>query len=163
MIAVFHLSADRTPTEQRLAVMSTYNDQKLTVLCASLWVMGLYDAVAAVDTRDLDSAFQLTNNIEAPWPGNSGVSAVAEQLRSTSVGDVLLDHEGKFQLCAPMGWLDITEAVLQLVDAGGQKLREAGQPPVPYDLLSQLFAMQRSALRISGIPAETSPVRETIQ
>lgn len=162
MIAVFHLSR-RCPDAQRADAMMGYDQDAHATLCASLWVMGLYDCVATVSTDDQDLAYQLTNNIDAPWSGNSGVCAVEPHGRSTSVGDVLLTQMGKFMLVASMGFVDITEQVLALVDAGGVKLREQGQPPVPYPVVSQLFPMQRSALRLSGVPMQNAPATETVQ
>lgn len=160
MIAVFHLSR-RCPDQQRADAMMGFDEDAHVVLCASMWVMGLYDCVGTVDTKNADLAYQLTNSIDCPWPENSGVSAVGPEQRSTSVGDILLMQDGKFWLVASMGFVDITQTICDLVDKGGNKLREPGQPPVPYEIMQQLYVMQRGALRLTNTPVQDSPTPAT--
>lgn len=59
--------------------------------------------VAEVDTDDLDEAYRLTNNIDQSWTLNEGVSSVAPELRSTSVGDVLLSN-GEYLMVDTFGF-----------------------------------------------------------
>lgn len=51
---------------------------------------GCYKKVAEVNTTNLDSAYELTNNIDTSWDQNFGVTPVKIGNRSTSVGDLLL-------------------------------------------------------------------------
>jgi len=50
-----------------------------------------YILVAKVQTTDLEKAFELTNSIDRHWSENDQVVAFGEQLRSTSVGDIMFD------------------------------------------------------------------------
>lgn len=64
-----------------------------------------YQAVARVETDDLDTAFRLTNSIDRPWWKNEGVEILgAPEHRSTSVGDVIVDAQGNLFHCAVVGW-----------------------------------------------------------
>lgn len=46
--------------------------------------------VATVKTETLEAAYCLTNNLDQPWPENTEVIAKEKNLRSTSMGDVLV-------------------------------------------------------------------------
>lgn len=62
--------------------------------------------VADVDTNDIDTAFQLTNNIDSSWAENRRVTPLFKGdrgCRSTSVGDLIID-QGMAFLCDPVGW-----------------------------------------------------------
>lgn len=63
-----------------------------------------FTLVAKVQTDDLDVAFEKTNTIEKPWWENEGVEAFATRVRSASVGDMLVDAEGKKHLVASFGF-----------------------------------------------------------
>lgn len=63
--------------------------------------------VADVDTDNLDIAFTLTNNIDIPWTENKKVIPACENLRSTSMGDVLI-KEGIAYLVLDTGFKDIS-------------------------------------------------------
>jgi hypothetical protein len=60
--------------------------------------------VAKVQTDDLDVAFEKTNTINKYWWENEGVEALVTKTRSTSVGDVMVDPEGKRHLVASAGF-----------------------------------------------------------
>jgi len=66
-----------------------------------------YVLAADVNTDDIDDVFRLTNNIDRNWDENEEVNATGKSLRSTSVGDVVVDAEGKALICASMGWEEI--------------------------------------------------------
>jgi len=74
-----------------------------------------YRLVAEVDTKDIEYAYQITNNIESNWVENRGIHLVhgltrrpdrpCASHRSTSVGDIILDtNVGRLMFCAPFGW-----------------------------------------------------------
>lgn len=69
-----------------------------------------WQAVAMVDTSSLDQAFTLTNTIDRRWWENPAplVAAIVPS-RSTSVGDVLKDEQGRYWLCARVGWKQLQE------------------------------------------------------
>lgn len=69
-------------------------------------VKGLrYAPVAQVETNDLESAFGLTNHLDSPWTSNQGVTKIGdENVRSTSVGDVMRDDSGTLFYVAPFGF-----------------------------------------------------------
>lgn len=51
--------------------------------------------VAEVASSDLDKAYELTNHINHSWTQNPGVTVInrGEVVRSTSVGDVMIDGD----------------------------------------------------------------------
>lgn len=67
-----------------------------------------YEVVANVRTDSLDTAFRMTNHIDRDWTTNPGVVTVgAGPFRSTSVGDIVIDPDGKRHLCASFGWKEV--------------------------------------------------------
>ena len=65
--------------------------------CRQAIAAGKLHVVAAVITDDMESAFELTQNIDAPWVHNLRVDPVKlpNGARSTSVGDVFVVEEGE--------------------------------------------------------------------
>jgi hypothetical protein len=53
--------------------------------------------VADVDTDDLEVAYDMTQSVDAPWTKNPGVTTpkMYPHYRSSSVGDVFVDADGK--------------------------------------------------------------------
>lgn len=71
-----------------------------------------YTPVASIETGDLETAFRLTNSIDAPWYDSPEVLVLAPepQVRSTSVGDVvvLADENGqRAYRCDMVGWTQL--------------------------------------------------------
>jgi len=67
----------------------------------------LYTHVADVEASGLEEAFRLTNSLERPWWENEEITLKTEPpLRSTSVGDVIVDGGGP-KLCLAVGWRDL--------------------------------------------------------
>lgn len=60
--------------------------------------------VANVDTNDEEEAFSIMNRWEPE--DNARVERFGE-LHSLSVGDILIDEQGKARVCAPCGFKDI--------------------------------------------------------
>lgn len=77
---------------------------------AGNWPDG-YQAVAEVEGTCLDDVFLRTNSNDTPWWENIGVKLLAENPRSTSVGDVVIDERGRVFLCDVIGWQEIRESV----------------------------------------------------
>jgi len=69
-----------------------------------------YEKVATVDTNDIEIAYMQTNNITQSWVKNKDVTAFVTEARSTSVGDVVLDNEGRLHRCSNMGWEEIEKS-----------------------------------------------------
>jgi hypothetical protein len=65
-----------------------------------------FDHVADVEADDLGEVFEKTNHIEVPWPENPGATMIvsANSVRSTSVGDIVVDETGVRHRCLPIGW-----------------------------------------------------------
>lgn len=76
---------------------------------------GCYLKVAEVNTTNLDSAYELTNNIDSPWDQNFGVTPVKNGNRSTSIGDLMLCNN-ELYVVDRMGFtklpLEVTKAFL---------------------------------------------------
>lgn len=71
------------------------------------WYARGYQLAAVVFTDDLDNAFHLTNHVTCDWTENSNVFASSGPQRSTSVGDIVMDADGKMHVCLPFGWQQI--------------------------------------------------------
>lgn len=67
----------------------------------------LLEKVADVDTDSLDVAYTLTNSLEDSWTKNKKVIAACSELRSTSMGDVLI-RENIAYMVATSGFKKIT-------------------------------------------------------
>ncbi len=64
--------------------------------------------VAECDGNSLERAFFLTNHVHGAWWENEGVRKLIEQeVRSTSVGDVVVLDDGSAHVCRSMGWAKI--------------------------------------------------------
>lgn len=63
-----------------------------------------YRLVAQIDIDDKEKAFELTNHIDGPWTSNDGVKVMAEKVRSTSVGDVMIKNSSEYFYVAPFGF-----------------------------------------------------------
>ena len=64
--------------------------------------MQYYTHVANVDADDLEDAFRLMNL----WEDESKIERVFDQVSSMSVGDIL-EHDGKYYICATCGFKNI--------------------------------------------------------
>jgi hypothetical protein len=62
-----------------------------------------YNYVAVVNVDSADEAFALTNSVETNWTQSSHVIAVRSDIRSTSVGDVVVVN-GTAYRCEMVGW-----------------------------------------------------------
>ena len=70
-----------------------------------------YIAVADIEADDYVAVFYLTQNMIDPWVLNPCVLRVhvpPSTVRSTSVGDVVIDEEGNLFRCMPLGWRQLT-------------------------------------------------------
>jgi len=74
-------------------------------------IPAVYRFVAAVDTEDLEIAFQLTNHHEQVWQLNDGVIVHVGDCRSTSVGDVMVTPDGTAHRCCTWGWRQLGQVV----------------------------------------------------
>lgn len=76
---------------------------------AKYWNDGAYRLVAHVRCDEVDDAFRLTNHIDTEWQKNVGVSPASGRMRSSSVGDIVVDNEGNAHLCMSCGWETVQE------------------------------------------------------
>jgi len=65
-----------------------------------------YDKVATVECKDPEDVFRATNHIDSDWTKNPEVIEIFKEggVRSTSVGDVIVDADGKELYCDMIGW-----------------------------------------------------------
>jgi hypothetical protein len=110
-------------------------DQLNRTACTAL-DRDFYETVAAINTKDIDVAWRLTNNVNESWvmgpkvvltnakyeeakqneqniraaltKRGEVVSGIGPSLRSMSVGDILVDDGGVYHLCAPIGFVKLT-------------------------------------------------------
>ena len=66
-----------------------------------------YELVAEVHAQDLEQVFYFTNYVDKEQFDHLNVNCVKES-RSTSVGDLVEDADGKLHLCAGVGWVEVT-------------------------------------------------------
>lgn len=71
--------------------------------------LGAYAEVAHVEARDCEEAYRLTNHIEADWTHGPAIKRLAGQdgTRSTSIGDILMDEEGRLHRVAFVGFEEL--------------------------------------------------------
>jgi hypothetical protein len=106
MLKVYHLT-HRTPR--------AFVECRIVDNAVRYWT-GMHPDIHYVHVADVnvegavapEDAFHLTNNIDQPWVRNAGVTVMLEDwqrgIRSTSVGDVVVDAAGVVWFCAPFGW-----------------------------------------------------------
>ena len=71
-----------------------------------------YTMVAVVEGEDVETAYRLTNHIDAPWWENEGVTLIGNpEHRSTSTGDVVVMPNGQVLRCDNAGWTEIVQGV----------------------------------------------------
>ena len=62
-----------------------------------------YDLVAMVASETLGDVFRITNHINEPWWNNPEVIKHYDEVRSTSVGDVIIEREHRKRSFMVMG------------------------------------------------------------
>lgn len=99
---------DSEPKFSRYADITTGFSKRFIPQVLMAIALGEYTAVAEVAAHDLDWAYRSTNHIEVSWTENENVTALLEEVRSTSVGDIM-EKDGEFYVVASMGFtkLDI--------------------------------------------------------
>lgn len=66
------------------------------------------DHVANVEVNSIDEVFRVTNHIDSEWFKNPEVTwHRSNNERSTSVGDIVVDENGKAFHCDMAGWGEI--------------------------------------------------------
>jgi len=70
-----------------------------------------YTAVAWIESETLADTFRITNHISESWEENPEVVKVlSPNNRSTSVGDIMEDADGKVFICEMVGWKELEVA-----------------------------------------------------
>ena len=67
-----------------------------------------FEKVAVLEASSAEQAFELTNHIDREWRKNSGILRY-KQSRSTSVGDVIAQDDGKLFRVEPVGMHEFSE------------------------------------------------------
>ena len=97
---LFHVSVDPANPRQ----MAAWLQAGLGDL-TGLETLGMHRPVAIVEAEDPEDLFRKTNSIVCSWTENEGVIESGEGLRSTSVGDIIVDLAREEALvCASIGW-----------------------------------------------------------
>lgn len=73
--------------------------------------LGLYAPACIVEAHDPEDLFARTQNIDAPWTELSPPLFGSDTQRSTSVGDLIIDADGRVLFCATVGWDDAPDAL----------------------------------------------------
>lgn len=60
--------------------------------------------VAVVNCEGIEDVFRVTNHIHQDWTKNEEVGWHADQVRSTSVGDIVIDENMEMFRCSSFGW-----------------------------------------------------------
>lgn len=131
MIEVYHLNEENFLDLSEGTVVISQNDnntkamtlfidsqigihkEKQTRAITQLFNEGYYDLVAEVKTSSLEKAFELTNHIDSSWIKNKGISSFVEDPRSSKVGDVMKDENGKYHIVASMGFFEIDDGLIK--------------------------------------------------
>ena len=72
---------------------------------------GNYEYQATVEAPYVDSAYEISQNVEKSWLLDRDVSDVSvPRARSTSVGDILVDERGTIYIVASFGFTEIEQA-----------------------------------------------------
>ena len=87
MIRVYHLTNSR------------HNYPLTDFEATKRWIANGYEAVAEIDTDDLEIAWFHTNHIDKPWWEDKKVTLIKES-RSSMVGDVLQLNDSLYRVCA---------------------------------------------------------------
>jgi len=72
---------------------------------------GTYIYTATIEAKDLDEAYMLSNSIQSAWFQNPDLIDInlngKEGVRSTSIGDLLLDENNIYWVVAPDGFTEL--------------------------------------------------------
>lgn len=83
------------------AINPTFMDSKVRLFPTE------FNLVAEVECETLERLFELTNHIHSDWTTNPEVkwrSGNGKDIRSTSVGDMVVDEKLDIFLCKTVGW-----------------------------------------------------------
>lgn len=89
-----------------------FNRERQTEAVVDLFNEGYYLLVAKVDTNSLEHAWERTNHIDGSWQKNDDVQAMTAQARSSKVGDVMKDENGKYHIVASVGFTPILDGLI---------------------------------------------------
>ncbi len=74
---------------------------------------GYYYLVAKVDTNNLSHAWQQTNHIDDSWLKNPDVEEFILEARSSKMGDIMKDENGKYHVVASIGFTQIPDGKIK--------------------------------------------------
>ena len=125
MIEVYHLNDEAFFDEINVAVDSSKIDQRFYDInigfkpeqqlkaAIELFNEGYYYLVAKVNTNSLSHAWQQTNHIDDSWLKNDDVEEFILEARSSKVGDIMRDNNGKFHIVASVGFSPIPDGAIK--------------------------------------------------
>jgi hypothetical protein len=125
MIEVYHLNDEAFFDETNVVIDSSAIDKRYYDInigfkpeqqlkaAIELFNEGYYYLVAKVDTNSLDHAWQQTNHIDDSWLKNNDVEEFILEARSSKVGDIMKDDDGKFHIVASVGFSQIADGAIK--------------------------------------------------
>jgi hypothetical protein len=125
MIEVYHLNDEAFFNETNVVLDSSSVDKRFYDInigfkpeqqlkaAIELFNEGYYYLVAKVDTNSLDHAWQQTNHIDDSWLKNNDVEEFILEARSSKVGDIMKDDDGKFHIVASVGFSQIPDGAIK--------------------------------------------------
>lgn len=125
MIEVYHLNDEAFFDETNVAIDSSQVDKRYYDVnigfkpeqqmkaVIELFNEGYYYLVAKVDTNALDHAWQQTNHIHDSWLKNDDVTEFTLEARSSKVGDIMKDENGKYHIIASIGFSPIPDGLIK--------------------------------------------------
>jgi hypothetical protein len=125
MIEVYHLNDEAFFNETNVVLDSSSVDKRFYDInigfkpeqqmkaAIELFNEGYYYLVAKVDTNSLSHAWQQTNHIDDSWLKNNDVEEFILEARSSKVGDIMKDDDGKFHLIASVGFTPIPDGEIK--------------------------------------------------
>ncbi|EPX83917.1 hypothetical protein [Salipiger mucosus] len=94
------VSADR----DRIEFRARFSDPAAEDVIRDGLERGDYNHVADIRKDHLEVAYAVSQNIEANWTSHSDVDAKVDKARSTSMGDILIDAEGRCHVVVMVGF-----------------------------------------------------------
>jgi hypothetical protein len=90
-----------------------FNRERQTAAVTELFNEGYYNLVAKVHTNSLSRAWERTNHIDDDWQKDVDVEAFSQEARSSKVGDIMKDANGKYHIVATVGFTEIPDGAMQ--------------------------------------------------
>ena len=95
-----------------MSKFKVYHAKEMVSTLEPEFTLANYYEVATVECDGLDDAYRLTNHIDKDWTLNRGILSCNATCRSTSVGDVVVEVDGKAFRCKRFGWDEVDNSTV---------------------------------------------------